>query len=72
MLRGSASIAQLSDAVIGAERNSQADDPIVKNTTVLRVLKNRYTGKTGKACEVFYNEATGRLTQREETKEKVL
>jgi len=30
------------------------------------VLKNRYTGKTGKACEVFYNEATGRLTQREE------
>ena len=72
MLRGSASIAQLSDAVIGAERNSQADDPIVKNTTVLRVLKNRYTGKTGKACEVFYNEATGRLTQREEREENVL
>ena len=72
MLRGSASIAQLSDAVIGAERNSQADDPIVKNTTVLRVLKNRYTGKTGKACEVFYNEATGRLTQRDEVEEKPL
>lgn len=71
MLRGSASIAQLSDAVIGAERNSQSDDPIVRNTTVLRVLKNRYTGKTGKACEVFYNEATGRLTERE-TKEVAL
>ena len=64
MLRGSASIAQLSDAVIGAERNSQSDDPIVRNTTVLRVLKNRYTGKTGKCGEVFYNEATGRLTER--------
>jgi twinkle protein len=72
MLRGSASIAQLSDAVIGAERNSQSDDPIARNTTVLRVLKNRYTGKTGKACEVFYNEATGRLTQRDETEEKPL
>ena len=72
MLRGSASIAQLSDAVIGAERNSQSDDPIVRNTTVLRVLKNRYTGKTGKACEVFYNEATGRLTQRDEREEKPL
>jgi twinkle protein len=72
MLRGSASIAQLSDAVIGAERNSQADDPIVKNTTVLRVLKNRYTGKTGKACEVFYNEATGRLTQRDEKQDQPL
>lgn len=67
MLRGSASIAQLSDAVIGAERNSQSDDPIVRNTTVLRVLKNRYTGKTGKACEVFYNEVTGRLTEKETT-----
>jgi len=64
MLRGSASIAQLSDAVIGAERNSQSDDPILRNTTVLRVLKNRYTGKTGKCGEVFYNEATGRLTER--------
>jgi twinkle protein len=72
MLRGSASIAQLSDAVIGAERNSQSDDPIVRNTTVLRVLKNRYTGKTGKACEVFYNEATGRLIQREEKHDVVL
>jgi len=72
MLRGSASIAQLSDAVIGAERNSQSDDPVVRNTTVLRVLKNRYTGKTGKACEVFYNEATGRLTQREEKHNDIL
>jgi twinkle protein len=65
MLRGSASIAQLSDAVIGAERNSQSDDPIVRNTTVLRVLKNRYTGKTGKACEVYYDESTGRMYQKE-------
>jgi twinkle protein len=63
MLRGSASIAQLSDIVIGAERNSQADDIRERNTTTLRVLKNRYSGQTGKACEVYYDVVTGRLTE---------
>ena len=65
MLRGSAAIAQLSDAVIGAERNSQAEDAEVRNTTKLRVLKNRFSGKTGPAGELVYNEDTGRLTEQE-------
>lgn len=63
MMRGSASIAQLSDAVIGAERNSQADDPIERNTTRIRVLKSRYTGYTGTACYLFYDDFTGRLKE---------
>ena len=46
-LRGSASIAQLSDFVIGLERNGQAEDEIERNTTHMRVLKNRYSGITG-------------------------
>ena len=33
-LRGSASIAQLSDMVIGLERNGQADDPVERNRWV--------------------------------------
>ena len=41
-LRGSQSIAQISDCVIALERNQQADDPIEANTTKLRVLKSRY------------------------------
>jgi twinkle protein len=61
-LRGSASIAQLSDMVIGLERNGQADDPIVRNTTQLRVLKNRYSGTTGPAGCLLYNKITGRMT----------
>lgn len=65
MLRGSAAIAQLSDAVIGAERNSQAEDPEVRNTTKLRVLKNRFAGKTGPAGYLTYNEETGRLSEQE-------
>jgi twinkle protein len=62
-LRGSAAIAQLSDMVIGLERNQQADDKIDRNTTVLRVIKNRFSGLTGKCCELVYNETTGRLKE---------
>ncbi len=51
-LRGSAAIAQLSDIVIGLERNQQDDDPIIRNQTTLRVIKNRFSGLTGKACRL--------------------
>lgn len=63
MLRGSGSIAQLSDAVIGAERNSQAEDLVERNTTKVRVLKSRYTGYTGHACDLLYSDITGRLKE---------
>ena len=59
-LRGSASIGQLSDIVIGCERDQQGDDP---DRTTVRVLKNRWTGETGVACELDYNHKTGRLTE---------
>jgi twinkle protein len=62
-LRGSASIAQLSDMVIGLERNGQADDMQVRNTTHVRVLKNRFAGITGKACDILYSLDTGRMTE---------
>jgi len=62
-LRGSASIGHLSDSVIGLERNQQDDDPIVSNTTTIRILKNRYTGDTGVATHLFYNKDTGRMTE---------
>jgi twinkle protein len=63
LLRGSGSIAQLSDAVISAERNSQAESIEERNTTKVRVLKSRYTGYTGHACDLFYEDATGRLKE---------
>lgn len=60
-LRGSAGIGQLSDIVIGLERNQQSD----KNShiTTLRILKNRFSGDTGKAGQLIYNPITGRLVQ---------
>lgn len=59
-LRGSAAIAQLSDMVIGLERDQQSEDP---NITTVRILKNRFTGETGVACLLRYNRETGRLSE---------
>jgi twinkle protein len=68
-LRGSASIAQLSDMVIGLERNGQAEDLRVRNTTKVRVLKNRYSGVTGPAGNLLYNKETGRMFEIEDEPE---
>ena len=60
-LRGSQAIAQLSDMVIGLERNQQDEDEDRRNTTTVRVLKNRYAGLTGPACYLKYDKFTGRM-----------
>ena len=62
-LRGSGAIAQLSDMVIGLERNGQAEDETERNTTRVRVLKNRFSGTTGPACALLYSRNTGRMTE---------
>ena len=62
-LRGSQSIAQLSDIVIGMERHQQHEDVDIRNTTTVRVLKNRYTGQTGPACWLRYDIDTGRMNE---------
>ena len=62
-LRGSASIGQLSDIVIGLERDAQNDDPDVRSTTRVRVLKNRFSGLTGPCSNLKYNNDTGRLIE---------
>ena len=62
-LRGSAAIAQLSDMVIGLERNQQHKDEEVRNTTTVRVLKNRFAGLTGPACYLYYDKDSGRMTE---------
>tara|TARA_R100000808_G_C2014021_1_gene65301 strand:+ start:115 stop:375 length:261 start_codon:yes stop_codon:yes gene_type:complete len=63
-LRGSASIGQLSDIVIGLERNGQADCPIERHTTYARVIKNRFCGLTGLSTKLFYDFTTGRIREK--------
>lgn len=62
-LRGSGAIAQLSDMVIGLERNGQHTDAMERNTTYVRILKNRFSGLTGLACRLLYNRMTGRMSE---------
>lgn len=62
-LRGSQAIAQISDMVIAAERNQQAENPMEANTTRLRVLKNRYAGITGPTSYLYYDRDTGRMRE---------
>jgi len=62
-LRGSQSIAQLSDCVIALERDQQSDDPEEANTTHMRVLKSRYTGDVGMGTHLLYDRDTGRLRE---------
>lgn len=58
-LRGSGAIAQLSDFVIGLERDQQEGDE-----TTVRVLKARYKGSsTGVATTLRYSQDTGRLSE---------
>jgi len=62
-LRGSQSIAQLSDCVISLERNQQSDDPLEASTTRVRILKSRYTGDVGLATQLVFDNETGRLSE---------
>ena len=60
-LRGSASLGQLSDLVLGFERDQQSEDEA--DVTTVRVLKNRYSGETGVNCTLRYSKETGRLKE---------
>jgi len=60
-LRGSAAIGQLSDGVIGLERDQQNSSK--RDHTIVRVLKNRYSGEVGIATELVYNLDTCSFTE---------
>jgi twinkle protein len=62
-IRGTAGIGQLSDVVIGLERNGQHENEQLRNITAFRVLKNRFAGFTGLAGHGEYDIETGRLTE---------
>ena len=59
-LRGSAALKQLSWDVLALSRNQQHASSYCANTTEISVLKCRFTGRTGVADYVTFNDATGR------------
>jgi twinkle protein len=62
-LRGSGALASVPNTVIALERDRQSTDEKVANTTIVRVLKNRLTGRAGIASTLFYDHHTGRLKE---------
>lgn len=62
-LRGSGALASVPNTVIALERDRQNADQNLANTTIVRVLKNRLTGRAGIATALFYDRSTGRLRE---------
>ena len=61
---GSRAIARWSHYMFGLERNKQHSDPIKRQTTTFRVLKDRFTGRaTGMKFGLQYNQKNGILTE---------
>ena len=61
-IKGSGSIKQISFDIIAFARNLVAEAEVERNTIKFRVLKSRFTGKTGDAGTATYKHNTGRLT----------
>lgn len=62
-LRGSGSLSSVPNTIIAMERNRQDPDPAIANTSIMRVLKNRFTGRAGVAAALKYDSTTGRLVE---------
>lgn len=63
-LRGSRAIAAWAHGALGLERDQQAENEEERRTTKIRVLKDRFSGRsTGKTFPVRYDFATGMLTE---------
>jgi twinkle protein len=65
--RGSRAIGFWSFFMFGMERDQQNEDPIIATTTIFRILKDRYTGRsTGKTINLGFHSETGRLYVRDD------
>lgn len=56
--RGSRYISKIADIRIDATRDVSHPDPVARNTTYLTVSKNRYSGKTGPAGRLIFDQQT--------------
>jgi len=65
--KGSRAIQYWAHFMIGLERNNQAENEEERRTTTLRILKDRYTGRsTGNTGPYGYDDATGLLVEVDE------
>ena len=62
-IRGSAGVEQIANIVMKLYRDKTDPDPWRRNVTKIIVEKNRFCGRTGPACYLWYNDETGRLEE---------
>ena len=63
--KGSRAIGFWSYFMFGMERDQQSDDPDIRGTTLLRILKDRFTGDaTGILIYLGYDRDTGRMYEK--------
>lgn len=62
-IRGSAGPEQIANMVFKLYRNKTDADEWRRNVTRLTVEKNRFCGRTGPACYLYYDPTTGRLNE---------
>ena len=61
---GSRAMIRFSNYIIGLERNKQEPDLVQRNTTTVRILKDRDFGSaTGETFEIYYDQETGRYLE---------
>jgi twinkle protein len=65
--RGSAGPEKVANIHLALHRDKDDPDPWRRNVTKLVIVKNRFCGRTGPACYLFYDEGTGRLIELDET-----
>lgn len=61
--RGSRNITKIADVVIHLDRDKLSEDEIDKNSLFLMLEKNRKTGRTGRAGQLFFNSMTFKLEE---------
>lgn len=62
-VRGSAGPEQVSNIIIRLERDKKDPNEWRRNVVKMTVEKNRFCGRTGPACYLFFNEHTNRLEE---------
>jgi hypothetical protein len=58
---GTSTVYKSAAQTISLERDKQADNPILRNCTFVRVHKNRHFSQTGPAGVIYYDPETGKL-----------
>lgn len=62
-IRGTAGVEQLANIVMKLHRESTDPSPWRRNITKIVIEKNRFCGRAGPCCYLFYNEMTSRLEE---------